>query len=210
MKCVVTICAIECTNKLELRWVFCIKKRRRFLALAKSDALLTAHITHWKQYWYSPKIAHLELIPRWAQKCNYIWQYRHNCQLKHTPLDDDSAVMKPWDLLLDIAVSTFSFSHLLNTYFLPYATVAFIEYVAVHATYRRHSSQTDSRAYLASEDLFPGVNRPGSEATHWPPSTVGVKNVWSYRCFPPPWAGIALCCIRTTFPFNPDFLSVKR
>ena len=143
------------------------------------------------QYWHNPKIVHLELIPRWAQKYNsYIRQYRHNCQLRNTPLDDDSAVISPWDLLLDIAVSTFSFTRFLNTCFS--LCHCCINLVICSCSPCLPATKLADRlwgvpsllfsGYLGH--LFPGVSRSGSEAVFWPPSIVEVKNMWSYPCLP--------------------------
>jgi hypothetical protein len=55
--------------------------------------------------------------------------------------------------------------------------------------YSRHRFQTGSGAHPASYPMctggsFPGVNRPGREAYHSPPSNVVVKNSWSYTSIP--------------------------
>jgi hypothetical protein len=38
---------------------------------------------------------------------------------------------------------------------------------------------------IGTRGPFPGVKRPGREADHSPPSSVEVKNVWSYTSTPP-------------------------
>lgn len=72
---------------------------------------------------------------------------------------------------------------------------------------RQHISQTDSGTNLASGDLSPGVNRPGSETDLHP--VLRLRMCGAIAVSPPPCAGVALCYIRTAFPFNPNFLSIK-
>jgi hypothetical protein len=52
-----------------------------------------------------------------------------------------------------------------------------------------HCVQTGAGAHpssylIGTRGTFPGVKRPGREADHSPPSSVEVKNAWSYTSTP--------------------------
>jgi hypothetical protein len=45
----------------------------------------------------------------------------------------------------------------------------------------QNGSGADSASYpMGNDGSFPGVNRPGRESDHSPPSSAKVKNAWSY------------------------------
>jgi hypothetical protein len=53
-----------------------------------------------------------------------------------------------------------------------------------------HRVQTGSGAHpvcypMGTRGSFPGVNRPGREADHSPPSSAEVRNAWGYTSTPP-------------------------
>jgi hypothetical protein len=65
-----------------------------------------------------------------------------------------------------------------------------VRFPARSGNFFHHRVQNDSGAHPASyptgtRGSFPGVKRPEREADHSPPSSVEVKNEWSYTFTPP-------------------------